>query len=43
VAKTREVKVGAIFSFKPNPGEGEPPERDADSNRYRLSTKTASE
>lgn len=41
VAKTREVKVGAIFSFTPNPGEGEPPQRDADSTRYRLSTQTA--
>jgi len=41
VAKTREVKVGAIFTFTPNPGEGEPPQRDADSTRYRLSTQTA--
>ena len=41
VAKTREVKVGAIFSFTPNPGEGCPPERDAGSTRYRLSTQTA--
>ena len=41
VAKTREVKVGAIFSFTPNPGEGEAPQRDANSTRYRLSTKTS--
>lgn len=42
-AKTREVKVGAIFTFTPNPGEGKPPERDAGSTRYRLSTETAGE
>lgn len=42
-AKTREVKAGAIFSFTPNPGEEEPPERDANSTHYLLSSKTADE
>lgn len=42
-ASTREVKVGAIFTFTPNPGEEEPPERDAGSTRYSLSRKAASE
>jgi hypothetical protein len=42
-AKTREVKAAAIFTFTPNPGEEEPPERDARSTHYLLSTKTADE
>lgn len=42
-AKTQEVKVGAIFTFTPNPGEAEPPERNPGSTRYSLSLKKAGE
>ena len=42
-AKTREVKAAAIFTFTPNPGEEEAPERDANSTHYLLSSKTADE
>lgn len=42
-AKTREVKAAAIFTFTPNPGEEEAPERDANSTHYLLSSKTAEE
>lgn len=41
IARTREVKAGAIFTFTPNPGEESPPERDANSTSYRLSTEKA--
>jgi hypothetical protein len=42
-AKTREVKAAAIFTFNPNPGEEEAPQRDANSTHYLLSSKTADE
>ena len=42
-ARTREVKAGAIFTFTPNPGEEDPPERDANSTTYRLSAEKAND
>lgn len=42
-AKTKEIKVGAMFTFTPNPGEEEPPERDVGSTRYSLSPKKTTE